>query len=49
MIMRIFKKEFNEELTDGMLINECIITKVDDTQYGNFIVHKKKKKEVFLL
>ena len=46
-IMRIFKKEFNEELTDGMSIGECIITKVNDTQYGTFIVHQKADEGAF--
>lgn len=40
--MRIFRKEFSRELTDGMWIGECIITKVNDTEYGNFIIHKKR-------
>lgn len=45
--MRIFKKKFNEELTEGMSIGECIITKVDDTPYGNFVVHRKMANECF--
>lgn len=45
--MRIFKKEFKDELTEGMSIGECIITKVDDSRYGQFIVHKKVKEGAF--
>jgi len=39
--MRIFKKEFSEELTNGMGVGECIITRIDNTQYGTFVVHQK--------
>lgn len=45
--MRIFKRKFKEELTEGMSIGECIITKVDDSQYGQFIVHRKVKEKTF--
>lgn len=45
--MRIFKKEFSKELTKGMSIGECIITKVTDTQYGNFMVHRQTSKDNF--
>lgn len=45
--MRIFKKEFKEELTNNMSIGECIITKINDSQYGNFIVHQKVNNESF--
>ena len=46
--MRIFKKEFSEDLTNGMLVNECIITKVNNTQYGNFIVYQKNSSGNFI-
>lgn len=39
--MRIFKRKFGKELTEGMSVGECIITRIDDAEYGNFIVHKK--------
>ena len=39
--MRIFRKEFSEKLTSNMSIGECIITKINDSQYGEFIVHRK--------
>jgi hypothetical protein len=39
--MKVFKRKFTEELAKGMVNGECIITKVDGTEYGNFIVHKK--------
>lgn len=39
--MRIFKRKFSEELTRGMSVGECIITRVSDTQYGSFVVYKK--------
>lgn len=39
--MRIFKRGFSEELTKGMSIGECIITKVNDSEYGNFLVLRK--------
>lgn len=45
--MRIFKREFKKELTEGMYNGECIITKVNDTMYGNFIVHRKTAEGCF--
>lgn len=45
--MRIFKRQFNEELTRGMSVGECIITKVDDTPYGEFTVYRKESNEAF--
>lgn len=39
--MRIFKEEFNEKLAKETSIGECVITKVNDAQYGNFVVHYK--------
>lgn len=45
--MRIFKRKFKEDLTEGMSIGECIITKVDNLEYGQFIVHRKVKEGSF--
>lgn len=45
--MRIFKKEFDECLVDGMSIGECIITKINNSEYGRFIVHQKTGKGSF--
>lgn len=45
--MRIFKKEFKEQLTEGMSIGECIITKINNSQYGQFVVHRKVKEKSF--
>lgn len=44
--MRIFKKELKKELTNGMSIGECIITKCN-TEYGEFIIHQKDKEGSF--
>ena len=45
--MRIFKRKFSEELTRGMSVGECIITKIDDTSYGEFAVYRKESNEAF--
>ena len=45
--MRIFKKEFSEKLTEGMLVGECIITKINNTEYGNFMVCRKTNEGSF--
>ena len=45
--MRIFKRQFSEELTKGMSVGECIITKIDDTPYGEFAVYRKESNEAF--
>lgn len=39
--MRVFKREFSEELTEGMKDYECIITKLNRGEFGEFIVYQK--------
>ena len=39
--MRIFKRKFSEDLIQGMELGECIITKINDSQYGTFVIYRK--------
>lgn len=45
--MRIFKKNFDDRLTVGMSVGECIITKTTNAGLGNFQVNQKVEEGFF--